>query len=642
MAYDLSLLEVSPAKAKQFERKHIDTVEDLISFFPRKYLDLRRLYKLDELEADKICLCGGTVFKKVAGNPNKVTIRDGADFLNITLFGTYWFSKIQEKETYYFYGKVTEYHGYFYMNNPVVSEDLASVQKILPIYSNIKGMSTEYLEGKIAAAISFMQTQATFDEKSVFAKTLNLMSHYEAVREIHSPAKEETFKAARTRIAFENIYDFYATLKARSRYKMSAQVPNVHFTVGMQSFCASLPFTLTEGQRDTLYTLSDEMRAGTHIHSMICGDVGCGKTIVAIALALLLRDNGYQSAVMAPTLVLAKQHLEEFQKYYCTLENAPTVALLTGETKKKERKEILMALKNGKIDVLIGTHAILASDIEFSKLGLTIVDEEHKFGTQQKVKMEERSRSGAHHISLSATPIPRSLASSIYTDKLSVLPIETMPIGRKPVVTTVETQDSIVFDKISEEIKKGHQAYCVCPFIEESESENFKDVAAVNVVLEQIRSYYKAKGLSHKAECISGDMKQAKILETIEAFAKGEFDVLISTTIVEVGVNIPNATAIAIMSANRFGLSALHQLRGRVGRKGDQGYCYLVVPPNMGAGKLQILCQTNNGFQIAEEDLRLRGPGDIIGDAQTGDSAVIELIIKRPKLSKAIRDHIFG
>ncbi|WP_289026343.1 helicase-related protein, partial [uncultured Flavonifractor sp.] len=310
-------------------------------------------------------------------------------------------------------------------------------------------------------------------------------------------------------------------------------------------------------------------------------------------------------------------------------------ALLTSETKAKERRAILGGLADGSISILIGTHSVLSPSLVFQDLALTIVDEEHRFGAEQKELLASFDKAGTHHLSMTATPIPRSYASSVYGGCLDIITIQTMPKGRKPVITSVEHDRQAVYQKLLVQARAGHQAYVVCPFIEESESEKFKDVLSVKTVVEELQKFLKANAPEYQAVSISGDMKQKEVLAEIDRFARNEVQFLVSTTIVEVGVNVPNATGIAIMNAERFGLAALHQLRGRVGRKGDQGYCYLVS--EVSNEKLAAMTMYSSGFKIAEVDLQLRGPGDILGIEQTGDSKVVSLILKYPKLAGAVR-----
>lgn len=640
MAYPISCLKLPKATENRLLEKGIATVEDLAYFIPFRFYDFRKCHTIDELSDGMTCMVKGLVRSKYPGTPSKVLIMDdNGDVMYVSWFGgSYWFSQVMAGETYYFCGQVSFFNGKVYMQNPITfSSSMDLVQGLRPVYHKIKGISEENLVKRVSEAIAFLQANEVFSAQDSSAKEYGLINRYHALRILHTPPDEASYKAAMARISYDKIYEFYSEIKRKNRYKVSLSTSKITSTSKTDDFLASLPFALTSGQASVIETIKTEAQSGRRLHSIVSGDVGCGKTMVALCSALLMWENGLQTAIMAPTLVLAKQHYEEMSSY--TKAMGVRLALITSETKKKERTKILTALESGDIDILIGTHSILSPDIEFANLGMTIIDEEHKFGVQQKALMEEYDKAGAHHLTMTATPIPRSYAMTVYCDELAILPITTMPKGRKPIITTQHTDKEEVYDLIHGELAKGHQAYVVCPFIEESSSEQFKSVASVQVTYDEMSKYFLFNYPGTRIDYISGDMKQADILAKIDEFAKHNIDVLISTTIVEVGVNVPNATAIAIMSADRFGLSALHQLRGRVGRKGDQGYCYLVT--SKVSDKLDVLCRTTDGFVIAEEDLKLRGPGDITGTSQTGASEVIELILRRPKMSLFIRDKLF-
>ena len=454
---------------------------------------------------------------------------------------------------------------------------------------------------------------------------------------MHQPSDPQRYKHAAQRMDFEEIYDFYEDLSRKNMYLVGTQMERATSEETTRKAIAALPFPLTDDQTAVIDTIIREAKSGRRIHSIISGDVGCGKTMVAILSCVFMAENGCQSIVMAPTLVLARQHYQSFTAICDKLKI--TVGLLTTETKKKERKSLLKAFEAGDLDILIGTHSVLSDDVAPCSLGLTIIDEEHKFGVAQKAKLEEFDKVGVHHISMTATPIPRSIANSVYGTDLDVLAIRSMPAGRKPVVTKQYFNTDGAFEKMYEEIQKGHQCYVVCPFIDDSESTKFQDVVSVTAASAAMTKYFAQKPNAVKTGIISGNMKQQSILETVSQFERGELDVLLSTTIVEVGVNVPNATAITIMSAERFGLAGLHQLRGRVGRGDAQSYCLLCSAAR--TERLDILCSTTDGFAIAEEDFRIRGPGDITGVAQSGDSAIINKIIRRPKLAQLIRQRFF-
>lgn len=631
----LSTIEVTPAKAKQFQSKGINSVEELAVFFPRKYQDFRARKNIRDLREGDICRVSGVITKVYDRDRVSIELDDGTGLMQLTWFGGCYFSaKLECGSLWTFCGKVGFFRGQPNMVQPVLcamGEDKLSI--ISATYPQIKGMSDKYLRGKIDASLGVMTSASVWTEQDAVARSFGLMDRIPAWREMHQPTDGHAWAKAHKRVVFDEIYGFYETMYRQRQNKLFARGKPMPKHEARDKFIASLPFELTKDQQAAV----DAVYAGTAgekaMNTLITGDVGCGKTAVALIAAIQAWENGYQTIVMAPTLVLARQHYEEMSKMAAG--TGATLALLTSDVKAKERKAILAGIGDGSIDILIGTHSVLSPDLEFNNLGLTIVDEEHRFGTEQKGWLEAFDKAGTHHLSMTATPIPRSYASSIYGDNLDLITIETMPAGRKPVITQVINGREAAYQKLREEVDKGHQAYVVCPFIEDSEDEKLKNVQSVRKIEQEMKTFYRRGGADIKVGCISGDMKQKDILEAIDKFAANEVQLLVSTTIVEVGVNVPNATAIAIMNADRFGLAPLHQLRGRVGRKGDQGYCYLVSEkPNE---KLAAMTMYTSGFKIAEMDMKLRGPGDILGTEQTGDSKIIETILKHPNMAKCIR-----
>ena len=629
----LSRLEVSPQKANQFATKGITCVEDLVFFFPRKYQDFRTKKKIADLRDGDICRVDGVITQVYDNDRISIILDDGSGLLQVTWFsGCYFRSGLERGSLWTFCGKVTIYNGRPQMVHPYLAEiGEDKLGFIRPIYSKIKGMSDQYLQSKINAGLSAVAGSVGWSERDALAKSSGLMERVAAYREMHRPTSGDAWKKARHRIAYDQIYDFYDTLYTRQQAKALTRPRPMPKRAEADQFIQSLPFELTVDQTAAVEGVYTGMNQEQPLNALISGDVGCGKTAVALISALIARENGGQVIIMAPTLVLAKQHYDEMTK----LAGADGFALLTSETQARARKKILAGLADGSVSILIGTHAVLSNKLEFQNLALTIVDEEHRFGTAHKALLDSFDKAGAHHLSMTATPIPRSYASSIYGGCLDIITIQTMPKGRKPVITSVEHDRKAVYQKLLDEVKAGHQAYVVCPFIEDSESEHVKDVLSVATTIKELQDFLATEAPMYRAESISGDMKQKDILTTIDQFARNEIQILVSTTIVEVGVNVPNATAIAVMNADRFGLAALHQLRGRVGRKGDQGYCYLVSAVDN--EKLAAMTMYTSGFKIAEIDLGLRGPGDVLGLEQTGDSKIIDLILHYPKTASAVR-----
>lgn len=633
MVHDISLLKMPPTKEAQFLAKGITTLEELVQFFPRKYYDFRAITPISKLVSGAWQCVKGTIIRKTPGKPNKIIIEDNnKNHLSISFFGTYPFSHIEKDSTWFFAGKISDYCGYPYMvNPPYASKRPWEVNRIIPVYPKIKGMSQEYLEKKISEAMAITHAASGTTEKDLLARKLSLMEWPAAIKAMHDPESPSQASQAAKRISFDEIYDFYEKLQRRKLYRPAAISIKGISREKTDDFVNHIPFSLTTGQQNTVEAIIKQISAGGRVDSIVSGDVGCGKTLVAIILSVFMAENNLQTAVLAPTLVLAKQHYEEFSRQLAPL--GINVALLTGESKKKEREVIKEGITNGTIHVLIGTHAILSSELNFHQLGMAIIDEEHKFGVAQKQALEQFDRAGAHHVSMTATPIPRSMATAIFGDETTVLPIKTMPAGRKPVITTIESSLEAICEKLKREIAAGHQAYVICPYIEDSGDEAIWSVETTTVALRKALTAY---GIA--VDSISGNMSSKQISAVMDEFSSGKLDILVSTTIVEVGVNVPNATIVAVLSANRFGLSGLHQLRGRVGRGGDQGFCCLLT--DKPSSKLDILCRTNDGFVIAEEDMALRGPGDIMGEAQTGDNHTLQLILKLPKMSAKIKEYI--
>lgn len=644
----ISILKLPQNKEEQLLSKKLETTQQLAEFFPRRYIDLRKGRVLEGVIHGEVCAIDGKcTYKDSSGlYPTAHLMDDNLDVLEIIWFGnsTYYFDQFSIGKDYRVAGRISFKRGNYSMSNPSIFFELGTNQqnaRICPIYPKIKGMSENYLVQCINKAIAVEETHFVPDARELVAGELSLMDHFDAIREIHAPTDGKVFLAAQKRLAFEAIYEFYSQMKKNKREIPIAGYLTVTSRDRMDKFVQSLPFSLTAGQSSAIEQMADTALSHQRIDTLVSGDVGCGKTLVAETISILMWENGFQTAIMAPTLVLAKQHYEEMtSRIPEDWGKKPVFALLTSETKKKERTKILKGLETGEIDILIGTSSILSDELEFKRLGMTIIDEEHKFGTAQKEILEKKVQTGLHHVSMTATPIPRSLARTIYGTDLGIITIETMPKGRKPVVTQQSSDRIQMFEQLAEQVKLGHQAYVICPFISDSDSERFQDVDSVESVHKEMEKHFSRTHPSIRLGCITGKMAPRTLLTQINRFVRGEIDILVSTTIVEVGVNVPNATAIMICSADRFGLSALHQLRGRVGRGSDQSYCLLAT--RQYTEKLEVLCQNTSGFVVAEEDMRLRGPGDLTGEAQTGYSEAIELIIKRPKLARAVREKVFG
>lgn len=648
LKHPIELMRLNKKKEAQFLHKGLTSVEDIAHYFPRRYMDFRTITMAkDVIAGHEYAMAGRIINLSTSGQRRVAVVEETTETIpgyhskfHVVWFGVdYYFNQLELNQYYVFCGKVSEFNGVCQIVSPITfGRDPDKICSITPIYSKITGMSADYLHSQINKAIGFLRANERAGEKELFANSLNLLPKFDAIQELHHPTSRGKFRRAKERIAYESIYDFYDDLKRKSMYLVGKRAQTAVKDDLTRNTIAALPFPLTADQQTTIDTIIREAKLGHRLHSLVSGDVGCGKTMIAVLSSIFMYENSYQTIIMAPTLVLAQQHYKEMLSYTQPL--GLTVGLLTTDTKKRERTKLLKAYSDGTLNILIGTHAVLSDEITPHNLGMTIIDEEHKFGVRQKAKLEEYDKAGAHHISMTATPIPRSIALAVYSDELAILPIRTMPAGRKPIQTFQCLSPYEVFTKMYEEIKKGHQGYLVCPFIEDSTADQFQDVMSVTSVKKIADDYFAGIDNRVRIGVISGDMKQKDVLGIIEQFCNKNFHILISTTMIEVGVNVPNATVIGIMSADRFGLAALHQLRGRVGRSTDQSYCLLCSSER--TERIDILCRITDGFIIAEEDMRLRGPGDLTGDAQSGNSEIIEQIMKRPNLSTAIRNRIFS
>ena len=636
----LDALGIQKAKLNQFEKKGIQTIDDLAMYFPKKYYDFRHATKIKNVQHDKIVAIIGEI-KEVKNNIQskmvQAKIADGSgSFLYVTWFQQPFVVKfLREGCTYIFCGKVTidKEYGRRNMVNPFrYGMDIENHQKIVPMYSKIQGMSDDFLQKSIQSALNLIGKEETI-EKSVMER-FGLMNRKKAIQMNHEPIDDHILEKARYRMMFEDLFQFALQMEGTS-YKEKDAYPFPKCSE-RKGFLSSLPFELTDGQREALRTIYLKMRKGEQVNALVQGDVGCGKTIVAIILMLIASENGYQSTLMAPTNVLAKQHYQDLVEK--TKGTSYQVAYLSGDMKAKEKKQVLAGLKDGSIHMVVGTHAVLSKEVQFHKLGLTVVDEEHRFGVIQRNALKEKAKQGIHHVSMSATPIPRSLALGLYGDSVDVLTIMTLPKGRQPVKTIQHSKEEMVYEAMYRQIKEGRQCYVVCPLIDDSDNETLQDVDSVETTYKKIQAYFE-KNDDVSISMITGKMKPDVIESELNRFSRNETQILISTTIIEVGVNVPNATVIVIKNAERFGLAQLHQLRGRVGRGSHASYCVL-LSKKANNPKLKAMCQTTSGFEIAEKDLELRGMGDFIGTKQTGENKYVMLMMSNLPLYEQIKAEV--
>ena len=612
---------VGPSKAKQFENLNIRTLGDLICHFPRGYEDRTRLVTISQLEADR-----PACFKAVVMNtPRTAHIRKGLDMtkvqladhtgrLNVTFFNNrYVTDQLHYGEEYIFYGAINgDFSGYG-MTNPVfepVNSPAVTTRRVLPIYPLTAGLTNAAMLKAVRQALAICDVPAEIIPEAV-RRQYGILPAERAYYAIHEPASIEEAELAKRRLVFEEFFVFSAglsLLRAARAEKATAPYENTN----LQPFYGALPFALTGAQKRAIDEIAADVSRGAPMNRLVQGDVGSGKTMVAAAAAYLAANNHKQAALMAPTEILAEQHYQSLQKLFAPL--GLRVGLLTGSMKESEKQAVREAIAAGTVDLAVGTHALLTDATVFADLGMVIADEQHRFGVAQRSKLSAKG-TDPHLLVMSATPIPRTLALIMYGD-LDVSILDELPPGRQKVDSFLvgESYRARINAFIRKQVAEGHQCFVVCPAVEENEELGIKSAEAWAETLE------KTVFPDLRVLLLHGQMKAAQKEAAMAAFAAGEGDILVATTVIEVGVDVPNATLMVIEDADRFGLSQLHQLRGRVGRGSAKSFCIL-TSHNRNTETLQrlkALCSTTDGFRIAEEDLKLRGPGDFFGARQSG------------------------
>jgi len=612
---------VGPAKAKQFANLNIVTLGDLICHFPRGYEDRTRLVPIEKLEPD-VPACFRAM---VMNTPKTAHIRKGLDItrvqvadttgrLNLTFFNNRYVSdQLQYGREFIFYGAVSgDFIGYN-MTNPVfeaLDSQPVTTRRILPIYPLTAGLTNAAMLKAVRQAMAVCDAPAEIIPESI-RREYGILGADRAYDAIHEPQSMAEAEMAKKRLIFEEFFVFSAGLSLM-RASRGAKKAEKYTNVDLNPFLSALPFRLTGAQRRAIGEICGDFLAGKPMNRLIQGDVGSGKTMVAAAAAFLAAENGHQAALMAPTEILAEQHYASFSKIFEPL--GLRVALLTGSMGVKEKRTVREALEAGTVDLTVGTHALLSEATKFHNLGLVITDEQHRFGVGQRSRLSGKGND-PHLLVMSATPIPRTLALLMYGD-LDVSILDELPPGREPVDTFLvgESYRARINAFIRKQVAERHQCFVVCPAVEENEDLSIK---AASVWAETLQ---KTVFPDLRIALLHGQMKGAEKEAAMASFARGEADVMVATTVIEVGVDVPNATLMVIEDADRFGLSQLHQLRGRVGRGKSKSYCIL-TSHNKNTETLQrlkALCKTNDGFRIAEEDLKLRGPGDFFGSRQSG------------------------
>ncbi len=616
---------VGDKNAALFARLGIESVYDLILYYPRTYKKMPPLSKVNELREGELCAVRLTVdddfyFKKTANNA--VTTVSGYDAygkVSMTFFRvTYLRNLLKKGSEWVFLGVVKRKGRHYAFEMPEIhkiSEYIESLKNLQPVYPLTKGINSKTISKYVNSSIEhYSPFKDSLNENII--KEFDFPTLSRALADIHFPVDSEDYVKARNRLAFEEFYEFFIELneikKAYNRLKSNYVFIE---TAEYARFKTQIPFELTKGQNDALNDILGDLCGGYVMNRLVQGDVGCGKTIIAFLSCVLCASNGYQSAFMAPTEVLAAQHFTKFKELNERYSLNLNIAFLSGSTTAAQRKDILSGLSDGSINLVVGTHALIEDKIDFEDLALVITDEQHRFGVLQRETLNEKGNA-PHVLSLSATPIPRTLASVYYTG-LQVSVIKGKPSNRIPIKTGLRSAedrlDGLRF--LYTKVKAGQQAIIVCPMIEENEDTNLSNVTDYAKFLKDLMPKDVRIGILH------GRMKNNDKNRVMQYFANGDIDILVSTTVIEVGIDVPNATVILIENAERFGLATLHQLRGRVGRGKLESFCILIN----GSGKeeenerLNVMLESDDGFYIADEDLRLRGPGDLTGVRQSGD-----------------------
>ena len=612
---------IGPSKAAQFAALNIHTLQDLICHFPRGYEDRTRLVTISQLEPDKpacframVMNSPRTAHVRKGLDVTKVQVADHTARLNITFFNQkFTTGQLQYGKEYIFYGAVSgDFIGYN-MTSPVfeaLDAPPVTTRRILPIYPLTAGISNAAMLKAVRQALAICDVPAEIIPESV-RQEYDILPAQRAYYAIHEPASMEEAELAKKRLIFEEFFVFSAGLSLMRAARAGKKTP-AYANTDLTPFLQALPFRLTGAQSRAIGEIAEDFRRGVPMNRLVQGDVGSGKTMVAAAAAFCAVRNGHQAALMVPTEILAEQHYASLSRLLTPL--GLRVTLLTGSMREKDKKIIRTAIADGSADLIVGTHALLSDSTVFADLGLVIADEQHRFGVAQRSKLSAKS-TDPHLLVMSATPIPRTLALILYGD-LDVSILDELPPGRQSVDTFLVTESyrPRINAFIRKQVQEGHQCFVVCPAVEENEELNIKSAQLWAETLQ--RTVFP----DLKVSLLHGRMKGAEKDAVMTAFARGESHILVATTVIEVGVDVPNATLMVIEDADRFGLSQLHQLRGRVGRGSAKSYCIL-TSHNRSADtqqRLKAFCKTNDGFRIAEEDLRLRGPGDFFGSRQSG------------------------
>ena len=609
----------------------VRTALDLLRQYPYKYIDRSRFYRIAELDDEDtyVQIVGEITEWHTVGIGKaqrlSATFFDGTHQCELVWFKGVQYVKLQRGVKYLLFGKPSRFqHIYNFVHPELTPWDKVTpemTQGLEPYYNTTEkmkrmGLNSKAMRTMIAGLLPELKMGIADTIGMDILQRYRLMSLTDAMINVHFPKDTPSMQNARARLKFEEL--FYVQLQILRQMKRRELNPGFTMPLVGSRFHAlyqSLPFALTNAQKRVIHEIHDDLKGGHQMNRLLQGDVGSGKTLVALLCCLLAVDNGYQACIMAPTEILANQHYETLKAFLAPLGDAVHVALLTGSVNAKNRVPIHNGLMNGTIHILIGTHALLEDKVQWNNLGFVVIDEQHRFGVAQRAKLWTKNQMPPHVLVMTATPIPRTLAMTVYGD-LSVSIIDELPPGRKPIQTIHYdiNRRAQVYSFMRKQIEAGRQIYVVYPLIKENEKMDLQDLQnGFNELCEAFPQY--------KISMVHGQMKAADKDLQMQRFARGETQILVATTVIEVGVNVPNATVMMIQNAERFGLSQLHQLRGRVGRGGEQSYCILLTDNEISADtrkRMNIMVETNDGFRIAEADLQLRGPGDLEGTMQSG------------------------
>ena len=627
---------VGPNRKKMLSKElGIETYGDLLEYYPYKYVDRSKVYTVHELTGDMpfVQVVGRILsFETFEMGPRKERVvahfSDGTGIIDLVwfMYGKSAKTKYKIGQQYLIFGKPAVFNNRIQIAHPDIDDASTvdtSAMGMQPYYNTTEkmkkmGLTSRSVEKLTKTLIEKLTDTLPETIPDFIASPLHLMSRDQALRTLHYPQNAKDLERARVRLKFEELFFVQLNIlryASDQRRKYRGFVFNRIGPLFNDFYQQNLPFALTGAQKRVMHEIRKDMCSGRQMNRLLQGDVGSGKTLVALMTMLIALDNGYQACIMAPTEILAEQHLQSIREF---LKGMPIrVELLTGIVKGKKRQEILDGLLTGDVQILVGTHAVIEDTVQFAQLGAVVIDEQHRFGVAQRAKLWAKTEGNTipHVLVMTATPIPRTLAMTLYGD-LDVSIIDELPPGRKPIRTShvFDSRMTSLYDGIRQQIREGRQVYIVFPLIEESEKIDLKNLEqGFKALCEAFPEFRLSK--------VHGKMKPKEKEEEMQKFVAGETQILVATTVIEVGVNVPNASVMVILEAQRFGLSQLHQLRGRVGRGADQSFCILVTPYKLSEEtrkRIDIMCESNDGFRIAEADLKLRGPGDLEGTQQSG------------------------